>query len=111
MLVQKERAKSCDLMKEDILRGQCWPGSICPAICLMFNYSMFSSLIMPPPSMKRFWHVEIHTTLPCPTPRASLVAATQLTSHLFFVFINIHLRVLFQEGVSFIYHLLIPSYS
>lgn len=62
-----ERAKSCDLMKEDVLRGQCWPGSICHAVCFMFNYySMFPFFHTPPSIHETFWHDEIHTTLPCP---------------------------------------------
>lgn len=66
-------------MKKDVLRGQCWPGLICHAICFVFTYSMFSPLF---PSLHP-WNVlacwNSHHTAP-PAQRASLPAATPSSS-------------------------------
>lgn len=67
-------ASSCDLMKKDVLRGQCWPGLICDAICFLFSYSMFFPF---PLSIQKkvlaCWNSH-HTALPI--QRASFTATT-----------------------------------
>lgn len=60
-----KRAQSCDLMTKDVLRGQCWPGFICHALCFVFTYSMFP-LFIPSflPSIKQFGMWNSHHTAP-----------------------------------------------
>lgn len=81
-------AESRDLMRGDALQAQCWPPSICAALCLMFNYySMFSSLMTPLHPRR---HVEIHTTLP--NPKLSTTCSRT----------SIHLRALLFRLVLFV---------